>query len=63
MTNLTAALRDIVNASKNCHRRVPGKQELHSGTAFHVFILGELRERNERALFGILYKGNKTYKV
>jgi len=63
MINLAVAFRHIVNASKNCHGHVPGKQGLQSGAAFHVFILGELREHFERALFGILCKDNKKYKV
>jgi len=63
MTNLTVAFRHIVNASKYCHSHVPGKLELQFGADFHGFILGELREHFERALFGILYKDNKTCKI
>jgi hypothetical protein len=63
MTNLIVAFRNAANTSKNYHLHVPGQQELHSTAAIHVFVLGELREHFERALFGILYKNNKKYKV
>jgi hypothetical protein len=58
-----AAFRIVVNASKYCHRHVPGKQELNSGASLHEFMFGELWENFEWAVFGILYKNNKKYKV